>query len=39
VCPEDAERIGVATNDLVRMETEIGYFVIKALVTEGSARE
>jgi anaerobic selenocysteine-containing dehydrogenase len=39
VCPEDAERIGVATNDLVRVETEIGYFVIKALVTEGSARE
>jgi anaerobic selenocysteine-containing dehydrogenase len=35
VCPEDAERIGVATNDLVRVETEIGYFVIKALVTDG----
>jgi anaerobic selenocysteine-containing dehydrogenase len=35
VCPQDAERIGVATNDLVRVETEIGWFVIKALVTEG----
>jgi anaerobic selenocysteine-containing dehydrogenase len=35
VCPEDAERIGIATNHLVRVETEIGYFVIKALVTEG----
>ncbi|MGH2856548.1 MAG: molybdopterin dinucleotide binding domain-containing protein, partial [Solirubrobacteraceae bacterium] len=35
VCPQDAERIGAATNDLVRVETEIGYFVIRALVTEG----
>lgn len=35
VCPQDAERIGVQTNDLVRVETEIGYFIIKALVTEG----
>jgi hypothetical protein len=35
VCPEDAERIGVATGELVRVETEIGYFVIKAFVTEG----
>jgi anaerobic selenocysteine-containing dehydrogenase len=35
VYPEDAERIGLATNDLARVETEIGYFVIKALVTEG----
>jgi anaerobic selenocysteine-containing dehydrogenase len=35
VCPEDAQRIGISTNDLVRVETEIGYFVIKALVTEG----
>ena len=35
VCPEDAERIGVVTNELVRVETEIGYFVIKALVTDG----
>jgi hypothetical protein len=35
VCPQDGERIGVATNDLVRVETEIGWFVIKAFVTEG----
>jgi hypothetical protein len=35
VYPEDAERIAVATGDLVRVETEIGYFVIKALVTDG----
>jgi len=35
VCPEDAERVGVVTNDLVRVETEIGFFVIKALVTDG----
>jgi anaerobic selenocysteine-containing dehydrogenase len=35
VCPEDAERIGLATGELARVETEIGWFVIKALVTEG----
>jgi anaerobic selenocysteine-containing dehydrogenase len=35
VCPEDAERIDVETNDLVRVETEIGFFVIKAFVTQG----
>ncbi len=35
VCPEDAARIGVQTGDLARVETEIGYFVIKAFVTEG----
>jgi anaerobic selenocysteine-containing dehydrogenase len=35
VCPEDAERIGLETGGLARVETEIGYFVIKALVTEG----
>ncbi len=35
VCPEDAERIGVETGGLARVETEIGWFVIKALVTEG----
>lgn len=35
VCPEDAERIGLATGELARVETEIGYFVIKTLVTEG----
>ena len=31
----DAARLGVATGDLVRVETEIGYFVVKAWVTEG----
>ena len=35
VWPEDAERIGLSTEELARFETEIGYFVIKALVTEG----
>ena len=28
----------VATGDLVRVETEIGHFVVKAWVTEGIAR-
>jgi anaerobic selenocysteine-containing dehydrogenase len=32
---QDAARIGVHTGDLVRVETEIGYFVVKAWVTEG----
>jgi anaerobic selenocysteine-containing dehydrogenase len=31
----DASRIGVRTGDLVRVETEIGHFVVKAWVTEG----
>jgi len=31
----DAERLGVRTGELVRVETEIGYFVVKAWVTEG----
>jgi anaerobic selenocysteine-containing dehydrogenase len=31
----DAERLGVSTGDLVRVETEIGHFVLKAWVTEG----
>ncbi|HSD90113.1 MAG TPA: molybdopterin dinucleotide binding domain-containing protein, partial [Kofleriaceae bacterium] len=31
----DAKRVGVATGDLVRVETDIGYFVVKAWVTEG----
>jgi len=35
VCPEDAERIGIAEGALTRVETEIGWFVIKAMVTEG----
>ncbi len=33
--PVDAKRIGVGTGDLVRVETELGYFVLKAWVTEG----
>ena len=32
--PRDAQRIGVRTGDLTRVETEIGYFVVKAWVTE-----
>jgi anaerobic selenocysteine-containing dehydrogenase len=33
--PSDAARLGVATGDLVRVETEIGYFVDRLWVTEG----
>ena len=33
--PSDAQRIGVDTGDLVRIETEIGHFVDRAWVTEG----
>jgi anaerobic selenocysteine-containing dehydrogenase len=34
--PSDAARLGgVITGDLVRVSTEIGYFVVKAWVTEG----
>ena len=33
----DAARIEVRTGDLVRVETEIGHFVVKAWVTEGFA--
>jgi len=33
--PEDAERIGVRTTELVRVTTRIGHFVNKAWVTEG----
>ncbi|MEX1055642.1 MAG: molybdopterin dinucleotide binding domain-containing protein, partial [Rhodothermales bacterium] len=32
---EDAARLGVGTGDLIRVETEIGYFVDKVWVTEG----
>ncbi|HEX6098217.1 MAG TPA: molybdopterin dinucleotide binding domain-containing protein [Thermoanaerobaculia bacterium] len=33
--PTDAARIEVRTGDLVRVETRIGHFVVKAWVTEG----
>jgi anaerobic selenocysteine-containing dehydrogenase len=33
--PDDAQRLGIAGGELVRVETEIGYFVAKAWVTEG----
>jgi len=34
--PADAERLGVRrTGDLVRVETDIGHFVVKAWITEG----
>ena len=33
--PEDAQRIGVETGDLVRVSTRIGHFVNKTWVTEG----
>ena len=33
--PIDAARLGVETGDLIRVETEIGYFVDKVWVTEG----
>jgi anaerobic selenocysteine-containing dehydrogenase len=33
--PADAARLDVVTGDLVRVETEIGSFVVKAWVTEG----
>jgi anaerobic selenocysteine-containing dehydrogenase len=33
--PQDAERIGIETGDLLRIETEIGYFIDKAWLTEG----
>jgi anaerobic selenocysteine-containing dehydrogenase len=33
--PRDAERIGVGEQDLVRVATEIGHFVLRPFVTEG----
>ncbi len=35
--PHDARRLGLATNDLTRVTTEIGYFVNRVWVTEGLA--
>jgi anaerobic selenocysteine-containing dehydrogenase len=33
--PSDAKGLGVGTGDLVRVETEIGHFIVKTWVTEG----
>jgi anaerobic selenocysteine-containing dehydrogenase len=33
--PTDAAKLGVETGDLVRVQTRIGHFVVKAWVTEG----
>jgi anaerobic selenocysteine-containing dehydrogenase len=33
--PEDAARVGVASGDLIRVETDIGHYVNRAWVTEG----
>jgi anaerobic selenocysteine-containing dehydrogenase len=33
--PNHAARLGLRTGDLVRVETEIGYFVVRAWLTEG----
>lgn len=33
--PQDAQRLGVVTGDLLRVETEIGWFVDKVWVTQG----
>jgi anaerobic selenocysteine-containing dehydrogenase len=33
--PSDATRLEVRTGDLVRVETDIGHFIVKAWVTEG----
>jgi len=35
IATTDAQRLGVETGDLVRVSTEIGYFVVRAWVTEG----
>lgn len=33
--PTHARQLGIVSGDMVRVETEIGYFVVKAWVTEG----
>jgi anaerobic selenocysteine-containing dehydrogenase len=33
--PEDAQRLGLQSDDLIKVETEIGYFVSKVWLTEG----
>ena len=37
--PVEAKRLGIATGDLVKVCTEIGYFVLHAWVTEGLTPE
>jgi anaerobic selenocysteine-containing dehydrogenase len=37
IAPRDAERLGLGSGDLVRISTEIGYFVNRAWVTESIA--
>jgi anaerobic selenocysteine-containing dehydrogenase len=37
IAPRDAERLGLVSGDLVRISTEIGYFVNRAWVTESIA--
>ena len=34
VHPQDAERIGLRTGDLAKVQTEIGYFIVRTWVTE-----
>ncbi len=33
--PEDASRLGLSTGDLVKVSTEIGYFIARLWITEG----
>jgi len=33
--PQDAARLGISGSDLVRVETEIGHFIVRAWLTEG----
>jgi anaerobic selenocysteine-containing dehydrogenase len=33
--PQDGEKLGLETGDLARVSTDIGYFVVRAWVTEG----
>lgn len=34
VHPQDAERIGLHTGDLAKVQTEIGYFIVRSWITE-----
>jgi anaerobic selenocysteine-containing dehydrogenase len=35
IAPDDAGRLGIAAGDLVKVQTQIGYFITRAWVTEG----